>query len=414
MRRSTRCRACPRRNRRGAFPLLPSRWSPMIPRSRSRSSRPPHAGSAARSARAAAVGSWRWLAGDGAARPWSSAATGAGNSRSAGICFYRVGVAAATAPPERPARRGQVGSVAGLLVQGAGAGHDPARRLGRLVHRRRGAPPGSRAGRPADPPWRCGPSGRVTAASGGPRRAEPPGGVAAGRVRWQHRVDRGYLSRGGGRAPRGRGRTPDRGERWMTCRGAAGGARPSRSSSPPNRSPRGWPRSAGRSPRPIRTASCCVLGLLKGSFIFLATWSGRSSGRCRWTSWWPARYGDGDGLQRQRPAPLRPRDRRSQGKHILLVEDIIDSGKTLQRLWRCCARGSRRAWRSAPCSTSRSPPEPPPELRFVGIPGAAGVPGGLRPRPRRELPASPVHRGPGLTNGRPTSLPAPRAPTGAA
>ena len=47
-----------------------------------------------------------------------------------------------------------------------------------------------------------------------------------------------------------------------------------------------------------------------------------------------------------------------------------------------------------------------PELRFVGFPGAAGVPGRVRTRPRRELPSSPVHRGLGI-DGRPTPDPAP-------
>ena len=90
-----------------------------------------------------------------------------------------------------------------------------------------------------------------------------------------------------------------------------------------------------RSPRPIPTGDLLVLGLLKGSFIFL-----------------------GDLVRQiERPAPgglpggqlATARARSSSGtsgcctirrpeldgKHILLVEDIIDTGTTLQRWWSC-------------------------------------------------------------------------------
>jgi len=41
-----------------------------------------------------------------------------------------------------------------------------------------------------------------------------------------------------------------------------------------------------------------------------------------------------------------------RGKHILLVEDIVDTGKTLNRLWRSCASARRGAWKSVPCCIS--------------------------------------------------------------
>jgi hypoxanthine phosphoribosyltransferase len=58
---------------------------------------------------------------------------------------------------------------------------------------------------------------------------------------------------------------------------------------------------------------------------------------------------------------------RLEGKHILLVEDIIDTGKTLQRLMTLL--GARRPQSLAICALldKQLAPEPRPELRFVGF-----------------------------------------------
>jgi hypoxanthine phosphoribosyltransferase len=58
---------------------------------------------------------------------------------------------------------------------------------------------------------------------------------------------------------------------------------------------------------------------------------------------------------------------RLEGKHILLVEDIIDTGKTLQRLMTLL--GARRPESLAICALldKQLAPEPRPEPRFVGF-----------------------------------------------
>ena len=59
--------------------------------------------------------------------------------------------------------------------------------------------------------------------------------------------------------------------------------------------------------------------------------------------------------------------KRLEGKHILLVEDIIDTGKTLQRLM--ALLGTRKPGSLAICALldKQLAVEPCPELRFVGF-----------------------------------------------
>ncbi len=58
-----------------------------------------------------------------------------------------------------------------------------------------------------------------------------------------------------------------------------------------------------------------------------------------------------------------------EGKHILIVEDIIDSGRTMrQMLAHAGGRGIRRRSRSVPCSTSKCSRNRLPEVRWVGFP----------------------------------------------
>ena len=75
---------------------------------------------------------------------------------------------------------------------------------------------------------------------------------------------------------------------------------------------------------------------------------------------------EGQGLERRRQAAVRSRDR-LEGKHILLVEDIIDSGNTLRRLLALLEDRNPRSLPSAPCSTSGWCRDPPPEVRFIGF-----------------------------------------------
>ena len=109
-----------------------------------------------------------------------------------------------------------------------------------------------------------------------------------------------------------------------------------------------------------------VLGLLKGSFIFLSDLVRKIERPIQVDFLVASSYGDGkesSGTVRLLYDP----ETRLEGKHILLVEDIIDTGKTLQRMMGLL--GARRPRSVAICALldKKLAPEPRPELRFVGF-----------------------------------------------
>jgi hypoxanthine phosphoribosyltransferase len=119
-----------------------------------------------------------------------------------------------------------------------------------------------------------------------------------------------------------------------------------------------------------------VLGLLKGSFIFLSDLVRKIERPIQVDFLVASSYGDGK-VSSGTVRLLYDPETELEGKHILLVEDIIDTGKTLQRLM--ALLGVRRPRSLAICALLDKK---------------------LASEPR------PVHRGPGI-NGRPTSQPAP-------
>lgn len=74
-----------------------------------------------------------------------------------------------------------------------------------------------------------------------------------------------------------------------------------------------------------------VLGLLKGSFIFLSDLVRRIERPLQVDFLVAASYGDGT-VSSGNVRLLYDPETELEGKHILLVEDIIDTGKTLNRL----------------------------------------------------------------------------------
>ena len=74
-----------------------------------------------------------------------------------------------------------------------------------------------------------------------------------------------------------------------------------------------------------------VLGLLKGSFIFLSDLVRRIERPLQVDFLVAASYGDST-VSRGNVRLLYDPETELEGKHILLVEDIIDTGKTLNRL----------------------------------------------------------------------------------
>ena len=109
-----------------------------------------------------------------------------------------------------------------------------------------------------------------------------------------------------------------------------------------------------------------VLGLLKGSFIFLGDLVRQIERPLQVDFLVASSYG-AEKVSSGKVRLLYDPETDVAGKHILLVEDIIDSGKTLRRL--TALLGERRPGSLAICALldKKLAPEPPPELRFVGF-----------------------------------------------
>jgi hypoxanthine phosphoribosyltransferase len=109
-----------------------------------------------------------------------------------------------------------------------------------------------------------------------------------------------------------------------------------------------------------------VLGLLKGSFIFLSDLVRTIERPVQVDFLVASSYGDGKVSSGKVRLVYDP-ETRLEGKHILLVEDIIDTGKTLQRLMGLLAE--RKPGSLAICALldKQLAAEPRPELRFVGF-----------------------------------------------
>ncbi len=109
-----------------------------------------------------------------------------------------------------------------------------------------------------------------------------------------------------------------------------------------------------------------VLGLLKGSFIFLGDLVRKIERPVQIDFLVAASYGAGmesSGTVRLLYDP----ETVLEGKHILLVEDIIDSGKTLQRLLGLLRARRPRSLAVCALLDKQRAPEPAPEVRFVGF-----------------------------------------------
>jgi hypoxanthine phosphoribosyltransferase len=109
-----------------------------------------------------------------------------------------------------------------------------------------------------------------------------------------------------------------------------------------------------------------VLGLLKGSFIFLSDLVRKIERPIQVDFLVASSYGDrkvSSGTVRLLYDP----ETQLEGKHILLVEDIIDTGKTLQRLMGLLGKRQPRSLAICALLDKQLAVEPRPELRFVGF-----------------------------------------------
>jgi hypoxanthine phosphoribosyltransferase len=108
-----------------------------------------------------------------------------------------------------------------------------------------------------------------------------------------------------------------------------------------------------------------VLGLLKGSFIFLSDLVRTIERPVQVDFLVASSYGN-DKVSSGRVRLLYDPETRLEGKHILLVEDIIDTGKTLQRLMGLLAE--RKPGSLAICALlDKQLVAPRPELKFIGF-----------------------------------------------
>lgn len=109
-----------------------------------------------------------------------------------------------------------------------------------------------------------------------------------------------------------------------------------------------------------------LLGLLKGSFIFLADLARAIERPLQVDFLVVSSYGAGtvsSGNVRLLYDPATD----LAGKHIVVVEDIIDSGRTLTRLVELLRARHPASLAICTLLDKQIAPEPPPELRFVGF-----------------------------------------------
>jgi hypoxanthine phosphoribosyltransferase len=109
-----------------------------------------------------------------------------------------------------------------------------------------------------------------------------------------------------------------------------------------------------------------VLGLLKGSFIFLSDLVRQINRPIHLDFLVASSYGSGtvsSGTVRLLYSPETP----LEGKHILIVEDIIDSGRTMQKLLGLLAEKQPASLAVCALLDKKLLPEPIPELRWTGF-----------------------------------------------
>lgn len=109
-----------------------------------------------------------------------------------------------------------------------------------------------------------------------------------------------------------------------------------------------------------------VLGLLKGSFIFLSDLVRQIHRPLQVDFLVASSYGN-DTVSSGRVRLLYDPETVLEGKHIVLVEDIIDTGTTLRRLMEVLRARSPRSLAVCSLLDKHLAPEPQPEVRFTGF-----------------------------------------------
>jgi hypoxanthine phosphoribosyltransferase len=110
-----------------------------------------------------------------------------------------------------------------------------------------------------------------------------------------------------------------------------------------------------------------VLGLLKGSFIFLSDLVRQIHRPLQVDFLVASSYGN-DTVSSGRVRLLYDPETELAGKHIILVEDIIDTGTTLKRLTEVLRARLPESLAICTLLDKHIAPEPPEAVRFVGFP----------------------------------------------
>ncbi|MGH7658913.1 MAG: hypoxanthine phosphoribosyltransferase [Gemmatimonadales bacterium] len=113
--------------------------------------------------------------------------------------------------------------------------------------------------------------------------------------------------------------------------------------------------------------SLLVLGLLKGSFIFVSDLVRQVQRPLQVDFLVASSYGPGKASSGNVRLLYDP-ETELEGKHILLVEDIIDSGRTLNRLVSLLEERRPRSLAICALLDKQIAQDPPAELRFTGFP----------------------------------------------
>ncbi|MDX2192138.1 MAG: hypoxanthine phosphoribosyltransferase [Gemmatimonadales bacterium] len=109
-----------------------------------------------------------------------------------------------------------------------------------------------------------------------------------------------------------------------------------------------------------------VVGLLKGSFLFMADLVRRIDRPLHCDFLVASSYGK-EKVSSGNVRLLYDPSSDLAGKHVLLVEDIIDTGRTLEKLMELLRSRRPLSLAIAALLDKKIAPSPPPELRFVGF-----------------------------------------------
>ncbi len=147
-----------------------------------------------------------------------------------------------------------------------------------------------------------------------------------------------------------------------------------------------------------------VLGLLKGSFIFMSDLVREIARPVQVDFLVASSYGSGTTSSGEVKLLYDP-DAEFEGRHVIIVEDIVDSGTTINRLVPLLRERRPRSLEMCALLHKHLAPQPGPGAPLGRLRRPPRVPHRLRPGPLREFPEPPFHREPEAHLSRRARLP---------